>query len=80
MAKRFCYTAITGQFDKNGYIPSAVFEGEKGHRPMMGQGKFAAPWYWGKTYGECQEIADLMNEDLGLTKAEAFKIVGKSMF
>jgi len=80
MPKKYCYTAIEGQCDKNGYIPSAVFEGEKSHRPMTGQGVGASPWYWGKTLKECQELCDEKNEQLGISKDEALMMVGRSMF
>jgi hypothetical protein len=74
--QRMVFTALHTQFDENGFIPSVVFEGEKGHHPiMMGQGSCAVPWYWGKTYDECQALCDERNERAGISKLEAAKIV-----
>jgi len=78
--RRYCFTILESQKDENGYIPSLVIEGEKGHRPMTGNGLCAAPWYWGKTLKEAEAVADAKNEELGISKEEAFKIVGRSMF
>ncbi len=79
--KRFCYTIIIGQCDEHGYIPSAVFEGERGHNPMTGNGDYSAPWYWGKTYEQAKEVcADYNRNKLGLSDRDIAEIVCSSMF
>ena len=72
--KKFCYIIVPDQKDEHGYIPSAVFEGEPGHRPMMGQGDCAAPWYWGKDIETAQRICDEQNAKMGLSKDDVSKI------
>lgn len=61
------------------YIPSVIFDGEKGHRPMRGSSPDALPYYWGSTEKECQEVCDSANEEMGVDKETAMKIVGRSM-
>ncbi len=80
MSRRFCYTILETQKDENGYIPSAVFEGEKGHHPMTGRGEYSSPWYWGKTSEEAQAVCDAKNAEMGISKEEALKMVLASMF
>ena len=79
MAKRFCYFIPAGQYDKKGYIPSAVFEGESGHRPMLGNGACSEPWYWGADYKTACQICDGENAKLGLSQKEVHKIIASSM-
>lgn len=79
--KKFCYTILEGQYDENGYIPSAVFENERGHNPMKGNGDCSAPWRWGKTLKEAQETCLAFNRDqLGIDEKDAILIVLSSMF
>lgn len=79
--KRHCYTITINCVDENGYIPSMVFEGVKGHFPMKGQGEGANPWYFGKTYEGAQSVCDKVNkEKFGLDPLECAKIVCSSMF
>jgi hypothetical protein len=69
---KFCYTIIEGQTDANGnYIPSAVFENELGHYPMMGQGECSVPWTWGPDYKKAMEVATTKNEAMGVSAQEA---------
>lgn len=77
--KRTCFYIPVGQFDEKGYIPSVVTEGEAGHSPLMGNGPFAEPWYWGKTYQEALSIAARANADKGLTEADVAEIMSSSM-
>jgi hypothetical protein len=61
------------------FIPSIVYDGEKGHRPMRGQSKGMLPYYWGNTMAECQKVCDKHNEDMGVDRKTALKIIGQSM-
>ncbi len=79
--KRQCFYIPELQFDGNGFIPSVVYEGEKGHHPMRGDdGTGSSPWYWGKTLAEAQEIARGYNERAGLSEQDVNEIVLSSMF
>jgi hypothetical protein len=78
--RRFCYLVLEEQFDDKGFIPSAVFENESGHRPMVGQGLYASPWHWGKTFEEAKEVCVTANERLGFTREDVAQIVASSMF
>jgi hypothetical protein len=76
---RYAVTVVATEFDEHGeFIPCVVFEGEKGYRPLRrdsGNGF----WHWGKSYDKAMELADKCNDTLGLSKAEACKIIGASM-
>lgn len=76
---RQCFYVPHDQFDENGYIPSLVTENEPGHAPLTGNGRFAEPWYWGKTYEEAQKTCDRENARLGLSRLDAADIVASSM-
>ena len=79
--KRFAYTIVVESTDKDGnYIPCVAIEGERGYRPLSGRGRCSAPWTWGKDYNKANEIADDLNKKMGLSKMEALKIVGSTMF
>jgi hypothetical protein len=80
-APRTCYYIDLGEYDEGkGFVPCLVTEGQPGFSVFRGNGEFAVPWYWGKTYDEAQELCARMNlEDFGLTKAEAAGIVRSSM-
>jgi hypothetical protein len=79
MTKRQCFIVVEGQKNANGYIPSAVFEDESGHRPMIGSGEHAAPWYWGQDFETAQRICAEENERLGLSEADVKQIVNSSI-
>ena len=82
MSKRFCYyvNPVQDPADHGGYVPSMVTEGEPGHCPLTGDPKkLQSAWVWGKTLEEAEAVCDSQNEKLGITKVEAFKIVGSSM-
>lgn len=81
---RAVYTAVSDQYDMindvPNFIPCLAIEGEKGYYPMRGSGEGATPWYWGKTYEECQDICDDWNESrYGISKKEAAIIVAGTM-
>lgn len=79
--KEWCYYVPAGQDPKEhgGYVPSLVVAGEAGHSPMVGQGPHAAPWVWGKTLVEAQEVCSVVNEGRGVTDEAADLIVASSM-
>jgi hypothetical protein len=62
-----------------GFIPSIVTENEPGHAPLVGNGDFAQPYYWGDTYDEAKAIAEAENTKLGLTPSDVSSIVISSM-
>ena len=76
---RICFFIPIDQHDENGYIPSVVTEGESGHSPLVGSGRCASPWYWGKTYEAACAAAKKENARLGLTEDDVFDIVCSSM-
>lgn len=79
--KRFAYTIIISSTDEEGnFIPCIAIEDESGYYPMKGRGAHSTPWTWGKDYNKANEIADKMNEKMGISKREAFKIIASSMF
>jgi hypothetical protein len=78
--KRFALTIVADEQDENGeFIPCVAIEGEKGYRPLRGNGPCATPWHWGKDYNKAMALCDDYNEKLGLTRVEAWKIVGSTM-
>lgn len=78
---RQCYVVFETQFDQHGFIPSLVTENEQGHCPMMGQGKYPAPWYWGETLERAQEVCERVNrERFHISKNTAERIVLSSLF
>lgn len=79
--KRWCYYVPEAQDPEvhGGYVPSMVEENEPGHSPMLGRGEGSAPWIWGKTLKEAQEVCDRFNADMGIDKETAFRIVASSM-
>ena len=79
---RFCYYVNPVQDPKTygGFVPSAVWENESGHNPMVGRGDHAAPWIWGETLADAEAVADKINhEDLGLSPRDVAKIISRSM-
>jgi len=79
--KRYAYTIVVESVDGDGnYIPCIAVENESGYYPMSGRGSCSVPWKWGKDYKVACEIADRMNERMGLTRVEAYKIITSSMF
>ena len=77
----WCYV-ISGAkecVDENGFIPSIVVRGRRGHYPMLGQGKYAIPWYWGKTKEEAEQTCAEMNKEVGLSERNVALLVGQSM-
>jgi hypothetical protein len=80
-APRKCYYIDLGEYDEGeGFVPCLVTEGQPGFSVFRGNGEFAVPWYWGKTYEAAREFCAKMNlEDFGLTEQEAAEIVVSSM-
>lgn len=84
--KRFCYfIPADGFVPGHGFRVSIVVENEAGHFPTGdwpydGKVNQRVPWFWGMTYEAACRIADEQNEKkLGLTKEDAFKILGSSI-
>lgn len=77
---RFCYTVNANcEKDEHGIVPSAVFEHTPYHYPMLGNGRHAQPWYWGKTLDEAQQVCDVANAKLGLSPVDVAEIIASSM-
>lgn len=82
----WCYYIPTEGFvEGHGWRVSIVIADEPGHYPTgnwpcdYSQGH-KMPWFWGQTLDEAKETAERENlERLGLTPADAFKIVMSSM-
>ena len=77
--KRRCYVILEGQRNSHGYIPSVVTEGETGHHPMMGNGAFSQPWYWGTDFETAQRLCADANRSLGLSEFDVEQIVTSSI-
>jgi hypothetical protein len=83
--RRFCYfVPVDGFVEGHGYRPSVVFEDQSGHFPVgnwpyEGKPDQTLPWFWGPTYGDAVKRADVMNEKIGLSPEDSFKIVVSSM-
>ncbi|HEY8590827.1 MAG TPA: hypothetical protein VIL55_14875 [Naasia sp.] len=77
-ARRAFYVDEEGR-DELGIIPVLVTEDVPGYRPMIGM-TAGGTWHWGETLDEAEELCDLVNAELfGLTRDEAYEIVGSSM-
>lgn len=76
--KRTAFYIPVEQFDENGFIPSLVTEGERGHTPLTG-GPGGTPWYWGGTYEEARTVCAKANADKGLSETDVVEIVSSSM-
>lgn len=63
----------------NGYVPALVTEGEPGYGLMLGNGEFAAPWYWGTDIAVAKEVARKANADLGLSETDVADILTSSI-
>ena len=63
----------------NGYVPAVVTEGESGYNLMLGSGELAEPWYWGHDIGVAKGFADQANTKMGISPAEADRIVAESI-
>jgi hypothetical protein len=61
------------------YVPIAVFEDDPGRYDLMGNGHTRRPWLWGSTLDEAWGIADSVNAERGVTRAEALRIRGTSI-
>jgi hypothetical protein len=81
MRKQWCYWINESQDPKEhgGYVPSLVTENEAGHSPLIGRGKCAAPWVWGKTLKEAKQVCELANARRGIDNKTAFRIVASSI-
>lgn len=75
---KFCYTISQMSKDENGYIPVLVVEGDEGFYPMLGNGEFASPWYWGATFDGAMKIAEKVNARMGITPERAAEIIESS--
>ena len=78
---RLCYYIDPFQDPKThgGYVPSAVYEQESGHYPLLGSGDFAIPWIWGETLVEAESICEKYNRELGLSPRDVARIISRSM-
>ncbi len=83
--RRFVYfVPAEGYIEGRGYRPSVVFEHEPGHFPVgdwpyEGKPGTNAPWFWGHDYDKAVEMANEMNNRLGINEREAVEIVASSM-
>jgi len=77
------YIPGTDYVEGHGFRVAFVVEGEDGYRPT---GQWPCPpggqmpWFWGPTLADAHKAAESYNAERGISKMEAFKIVGHSMF
>lgn len=74
----WCYF-IPPQHGEKGFIPACVIERVQGYRMMQGNSIGSAPWYWGKTESEANEICKEANNRLGIEPKRAQEIVLSTM-
>lgn len=74
MSNRTIFVAVHTEYDVidgvMNFIPCQVVENESGYSSMRG-GPDQAPWYWGKTFEECQAMCDKYNDERGISPKEA---------
>lgn len=67
----------------HGFRVAIVVEGENGYRPT---GQWPCPpggqmpWFWGPTLADAEKAAESYNAERGISRDDAFKIIGCSMF
>lgn len=76
--RRYCFVVIPYQKDDEGYIPSLVIEGVKGHRPMVGD-EYKKGYRWGDTIDLAYEVCQEANRRIGLTDEDIHDIVRSSL-
>lgn len=76
---RRCLYVDETMLTEHGYIPSMITEGVAGHSPMIGNGAFAEPWYWGHDLAAAQKIAADSNARMGLSEEDVREIRRTSM-
>ena len=82
---RTCFIVLADQCNSIGYIPSLVTENEAGHSPLIGNGPFSEPWYWGRPgmseegWVQAQRVCAEENARLGLTPDDVEEIVSSSI-
>jgi hypothetical protein len=77
--KRQCLYVDESMLQEGGYVPSLVTEGEPGHAPLVGRGRLAQPWYFGRDIEQAKRLVVEANAKLGVTEADATAIVLSSM-
>lgn len=83
--RRFAYfVPIDGYIEERGFRAAVAFEGEPGYYPSGDwpyEGKVGqkAPWFWGHDYEAACEVAQEMNERMGISRDLALGIVTSSM-
>lgn len=78
---RLCYYIDPTQdpTTHGGFVPSAVWEKESGHNPLVGSDDFAQPWIWGETLADAEGVADKLNREHGLSPKDVAQIISRSM-
>jgi nicotinamidase-related amidase len=81
----YCVDATAFDEEAKGYRVSIVIEGEHGHRPTGDDNyktsvRARRPYFWGPTLEAAEDAAEFQNARMGISKTEAFKIIGASMF
>ena len=83
-ARIVCWANPMDYVKDHGFRVAFVTEGEDffrptGNWPFTGAPGESMPWFWGPTIEDAQRAADEYNERLGVSKADALKIIGRSM-
>lgn len=80
LERRWCFAILDQDpATHDGYVPSVVIEDVAGHFPCMGNGPCAAPYVWGKTKKDAEDIAAAQNSKRGITEYDALNIVASSI-
>ena len=77
MVARSCYYISPTQDPAvhGGFVPSIIYENEDGHFPLVGNGEGSAPYIWGNTLEEAEEVAKSANARRGVSEEEANEIL-----
>lgn len=78
-SKRYAFFVDETMKTPQGYIPALVTEDEAGFSPMIGNGEFSSPWYWGTDIETARRICAEANAERGISEVEARKIVESSI-
>ena len=84
-AGKFCYYVGPETYVMDeGFRAAIVFENVPGYTltgnwPYNGKPGQVAPYFWGHKLAEAQAQADRVNQDLGVSRKEAGRIIGSSM-
>lgn len=77
--QKWCFWVDETCQTPNGFVPAVVTEDEPGFAPLIGNGEFARPWYWGDTIDRARELVEHANAEIGVSPERADEILLSSM-